>query len=55
VRRRSESGSAPKAFSTADAKHETCVLTGAPDGSTVVAAEYNRGDGYDKSPVVWES
>jgi hypothetical protein len=50
-----ESGSAPKAFSTAGAKYETCVLSAAPDGSKVTAAAYNRGDGYEKSPVVWES
>lgn len=50
-----DSGSAPKTFSTTGAKYETCVLTGAPDGSKVAAAAYNRGDGYEKSPVVWES
>jgi hypothetical protein len=50
-----DSTSAPKTFTTAGASYETCVLTAAPDGSKVAAAEYNRGDGYDKSPVVWES
>ncbi|SEQ90197.1 hypothetical protein SAMN05216188_106144 [Lentzea xinjiangensis] len=50
-----KSTSAPKEFTTAGAKYETCVLTGAPDGSKVVAGEYNRGDGYVKSPVIWES
>ena len=50
-----DSSSAPKTFTTAGATYETCVLSGAPDGSKVAAAEYNRGDGYDKSPVIWES
>lgn len=50
-----ESTSAPKTFTTAGASYETCVLSGAPDGSKVAAAEYSRGDGYDKSPVVWQS
>ncbi|GLY50544.1 hypothetical protein [Lentzea sp. NBRC 102530] len=50
-----DSTSAPKTFKTAGETYETCVLTAAPDGSAVVAGEYNRGDGYTKSPVVWES
>jgi hypothetical protein len=50
-----DSSSAPKTFSTAGATYETCVLSGAPDGQKVAAAEYNRGDGYDKSPVLWQS
>ncbi|NKE63511.1 hypothetical protein FXN61_45055 [Lentzea sp. PSKA42] len=50
-----DSTSAPKTFTTAGASYETCVLSGAPDGSKVAAAAYNRGDGYDKSPVVWEA
>ncbi|MGW6932680.1 hypothetical protein ACWGE0_21675 [Lentzea sp. NPDC054927] len=50
-----DSTSAPKTFSTAGASYETCVLTGAPDGLKVAAAAYNRGGGYEKSPVVWES
>lgn len=50
-----DSTSAPKTFTTAGASYETCVLSAAPDGAKVAAAEYNRGDGYDKSPVVWES
>jgi hypothetical protein len=50
-----ESTSAPKTFTASGATYETCVLTAAPDGSKVVAGEYNRGDGYVKSPVVWES
>lgn len=50
-----ESTSAPKTFTTAGATYETCVLSGAPDGSKVAAAEYNRGDGDTKSPVTWES
>lgn len=50
-----ESGSAPKAFSTAGAEYETCVLSAAPDGSKVAAPAYDRGDGCEKSPVIWES
>jgi hypothetical protein len=50
-----DASSAPKTFSTAGATYETCVLSGAPDGLAVAAAEYNRGDGYDKSPVLWQS
>jgi hypothetical protein len=50
-----DSTSAPKTFTTVGASYETCVLSGAPDGLKVAAGAYNRGDGYDKSPVVWES
>ncbi|MET9224265.1 hypothetical protein [Lentzea sp. NPDC003310] len=50
-----DSTSAPKTFSAAGETYETCVLTAAPDGLKVAAGEYNRGDGYTKSPVVWES
>ncbi|WP_394619589.1 hypothetical protein JNUCC0626_10960 [Lentzea sp. JNUCC 0626] len=49
-----DSTSAPRTFKTSGETYETCVLTAAPDGSAVVAGEYNRGD-YGKSPVVWES
>ncbi len=49
-----DSGSAPKTFTTAGASYETCVLSGAPDGLKVAAAEYNRGE-YGKSPIVWQS
>ncbi|MCG8927294.1 hypothetical protein [Lentzea sp. CC55] len=50
-----DSQSAPKTFSTAGASYETCVLSAAPDGSKVAAAEYNRGDAYLKTPITWES
>ncbi|WP_329791615.1 hypothetical protein V1227_06725 [Lentzea sp. DG1S-22] len=50
-----DSQSAPKTFSTAGASYETCVLSAAPDGSKVTAAEYNRGDAYLKTPIIWES
>lgn len=49
-----DSKSAPRDFTTAGASYETCVLSGAPDGTQVAAAEYSRGD-YTKSPIVWES
>ncbi|HEX7307652.1 hypothetical protein [Lentzea sp.] len=47
-----DSQSAPRTFTTAGASFETCVLSGAPDGSAVTGAEYNRAE-YTKSPVVW--
>lgn len=50
-----DSTSAPKTFKAAGETYETCVLSAAPDGSKVAAGAYNRGDGYEKSPVVWES
>ncbi|MEU7474787.1 hypothetical protein AB0A63_02305 [Lentzea sp. NPDC042327] len=50
-----DSTSAPKTFTAAGETYETCVLTAATDGSKVVAGEYNRGDDYVKSPIVWES
>ncbi|MCE6998625.1 hypothetical protein LZG04_28070 [Saccharothrix sp. S26] len=49
------SESAKKDFTTAGAKYETCVLQGAREGSAVAGAEYNKGDGYDKSPITWMS
>ncbi|MFD9699942.1 hypothetical protein [Lentzea sp. NPDC059081] len=49
-----DSISAPRAFTTAGAFYETCVLSGAPDGLKVAGAEYNRAE-YTKSPIVWES
>ncbi|GGP77564.1 hypothetical protein [Saccharothrix coeruleofusca] len=36
------------------AKYETCVLQAAREGSKVAAASYDKGDGYDKSPVIWK-
>ncbi|SDJ08302.1 hypothetical protein SAMN04488074_101461 [Lentzea albidocapillata subsp. violacea] len=50
-----DSTSAPKTFKTAGETYETCVLSAAQDGLKVAAAEYNRGDDYVKSPVVWQS
>ncbi|ANZ40189.1 hypothetical protein BBK82_33320 [Lentzea guizhouensis] len=50
-----DSTSAPKTFTAAGESYETCVLSAAPDGSKVVAGEYNRGDDYVKSPITWES
>ncbi len=49
------SKSAGKDFTTAGAKYQTCVLQGTREGTKVSAASYANGDGYDKSPVVWES
>ncbi|RKT54773.1 hypothetical protein [Saccharothrix australiensis] len=49
-----ESETAGKGFTTAGAKYETCVLQGAREGAKVVSASYNEGDGYDKSPLVWQ-
>lgn len=49
-----ESETAARDFTTAGAKYETCVLQAAREGSKVVAASYDKGDGYDKSPVVWK-
>jgi predicted small secreted protein len=51
---RCKSGNAGKDFKSAGAKFETCVLQGAGEGSTVDAATFDKGDGYDKSPVVWK-
>lgn len=48
-----DSTSAPKTFSTAGAKYETCVLQGAREGAAVAAAAYANGEGYDKSPITW--
>ncbi|SFW86527.1 hypothetical protein [Amycolatopsis australiensis] len=50
---RCESATAGKDFTTAGAKFETCTLQGAREGTAVEAATYDKGDGYDKSPVVW--
>jgi hypothetical protein len=47
-----KSGSAPKEFSAPGAKFETCTLQGAREGSEVTAATFDKGDGYDKSPIV---
>ncbi|MGW6447285.1 hypothetical protein [Lentzea sp. NPDC055074] len=50
-----DSTSAPRTFKTTGETYETCVLTAAPDGSKVTGGEYNRGDDYVKSPIVWQS
>ncbi|MEA5363030.1 hypothetical protein VA596_26100 [Amycolatopsis sp., V23-08] len=49
-----KSGTAGKDFTTAGAKFETCTLQGAREGSEVGAATFDKGDGYDKSPLVWK-
>jgi hypothetical protein len=49
-----KSGTAGKDFATPGAKFETCTLQGAREGSTVEAATFDKGDGYDKSPLVWK-
>lgn len=50
-----KSGTAGKDFTTAGAKFETCTLQGAREGSEVGAATFDKGDGYDKSPLVWKN
>lgn len=50
-----DSTSAPKTFKASGETYETCVLSAAQDGLKVAGAEYNRGDDYVKSPVVWQS
>ncbi|MDX3659961.1 hypothetical protein PV646_21895 [Streptomyces sp. ID05-26A] len=50
-----DSTSAPRTFKASGETYETCVLSAAQDGLKVAAAEYNRGDDYVKSPVVWQS
>ncbi|WP_439379056.1 hypothetical protein [Amycolatopsis lexingtonensis] len=50
-----KSETAGKDFKTAGAKFETCTLQGAREGSAVEAATFDKGDGYDKSPVVWKN
>ncbi|GHE77088.1 hypothetical protein GCM10017786_02980 [Amycolatopsis deserti] len=50
-----ESESAGKDFTTAGAKYQTCVLTAAREGGSVTAAEFDKGDAYSGSPLVWKS
>ncbi|WP_328453898.1 hypothetical protein [Amycolatopsis sp. NBC_00438] len=50
-----KSGTAPKEFDAPGAKFETCTLQGAREGSEVTAATFDKGDGYDKSPIVWKN
>ncbi|MFJ9778945.1 hypothetical protein ACIRSS_05140 [Amycolatopsis sp. NPDC101161] len=52
---RCKSGTAGKDFTSAGAKFETCTLQGAREGAAVEAATFDKGDGYDKSPVVWKN
>jgi hypothetical protein len=49
-----KSGTSGKDFSTPGAKFESCTLQGAREGSAVTAATFDKGDGYDKSPLVWK-
>ncbi|MEU5694404.1 hypothetical protein [Actinosynnema sp. NPDC020468] len=49
-----ESETAGKDFTTAGVKYETCVLTATREGAKIVAASFDKGDGYDKAPVVWK-
>ncbi|CCH31323.1 hypothetical protein ABZ816_03500 [Actinosynnema sp. NPDC047251] len=49
-----ESETAGKDFTKAGAKYETCVLQGTREGTKAPSASYNNGDGYDKSPLVWQ-
>ncbi|MEV0678786.1 hypothetical protein AB0I60_19940 [Actinosynnema sp. NPDC050436] len=49
-----ESETAGKDFTKAGAKYETCVLQGTREGTKAPSASYNNGDGYDKSPIVWQ-
>ncbi|MGM1061454.1 hypothetical protein [Saccharothrix sp. Mg75] len=51
-----ESESAPRDFTTAGAKYETCVLSAAREGSKVSGASFDKGgDAYVDDPVVWRS
>ncbi|WP_439657303.1 hypothetical protein ACSHWB_33580 [Lentzea sp. HUAS TT2] len=50
-----DSTSAPRTFKASGETYETCVLSAAQDGLKVAAAEYNRGDDYVKSPIVWQN
>jgi hypothetical protein len=51
---RCESETAGRDFTTAGAKYETCVLQGTREGSTVSAASFDRAEGYEKAPLIWE-
>ncbi|MFF8500359.1 hypothetical protein ACF07L_06840 [Streptomyces anulatus] len=44
--------SAPREFTTKGASYETCSLT-ATKGAPVTAAQFDEGDAYSDSPVVW--
>jgi hypothetical protein len=47
-----DSESAPTEFTTKGASYETCTLS-ASKGTAVTAAEFDEGDAYGDSPVVW--
>ncbi len=47
-----DSESAPTEFTTKGASYETCALS-ATKGTPVTAAEFDEGDAYRDSPVVW--
>ncbi|WP_367127616.1 hypothetical protein [Saccharothrix sp. HUAS TT1] len=51
---RCESESAGRDFTTAGAKYETCVLQGTREGSAVASASFDRAEGYEKAPLIWE-
>ncbi|QFZ20881.1 hypothetical protein [Saccharothrix syringae] len=51
---RCESESAGRDFTTAGAKYETCVLQGTREGTAVAGASFDRAEGYEKAPLVWE-
>lgn len=46
--------SAPREFTTKGASYETCSLT-ATKGAPVTAAQFDEGDVYSDSPVVWNN
>ncbi|MBW4718534.1 hypothetical protein [Saccharothrix obliqua] len=50
-----KSENAGRDFTTAGAKFETCVLQGTREGTKAGGASFDKGDGYDKSPIVWEN
>ncbi|WP_097867189.1 hypothetical protein [Streptomyces sp. rh34] len=45
---------APREFTTKGASYETCSLT-ATKGAPVTAAQFDEGDAYSDSPVVWSN
>lgn len=49
-----ESETAKKDFTVAGATYETCVLQGTREGAGISGATYDKGDGYDKSPIIWK-
>ncbi|MFI6962125.1 hypothetical protein [Streptomyces sp. NPDC050255] len=47
-----DSEAAPREFTTKGASYETCVLSASKD-KPVTGAEFDEGDAYQDSPVVW--